>query len=185
MKPAPANLTPKARRTRASLLEAGQRLMGRHGTAGVNVMAVCAEAVVGRTSFYNYFNDVDELLEAVAMEAAAGIRAKFDHLHADQPRGRVRLKACLRMILCLAVEDAETALLLTALAEAIPDVRGLVCAEIHAELSAIGDPKIEDVEGLSSFLSITILALARQFAEGQLDKETVDRHLDRLWACVP
>jgi AcrR family transcriptional regulator len=181
----PAYLTPKAHRTRASLLVAGRRLVGLHGKAGVNVMAVCAEAGVGRTSFYKYFEDVEGLLEAVVLEVAGDIKASFDHLHSEQPRGRTRLKACLKMILSVAVEEPETALLLTTLAQTTPEIEGLIRSEIKAELSAESDPSIEDVAGLSGFLSITILALARQFSEGKLAEDSVDQHLRRLLRSIP
>ena len=180
----PTDLTPKARRTRLSLLVAGRRLIGLNGRAGVNVMAVCAEAGVGRTSFYKYFEDVEGLLEAVVLDVAKDIKTKFDHLHSEQPRGRARLQACLKMILSVAVEEPETALLLTSLAQTSPEIEGLVRSEISAELSAVSDPRIEDVEGLSSFLSIAILALARQFSEGKLAEGSVDGHLRRLVRCI-
>ena len=179
-----ADLTPKARRTRASLLEAGRRLTGRNGVAGVTVLAVCAEADVGRTSFYNYFEDVEGLVAAVAFEAAAEIKAKFDLLHSDQPRGRERLKACLKMILKLAVDDPDAVLLLTSLTRSTPGVGDLIVSEIRAELSAVPDPPNGDAAALSDFLAITTLAFAREFAEGKLAADTVDVHLDYLWESV-
>lgn len=179
-----ADLTPKARRTRASLLAAARRLVGLHGRAGINVMAVCAEAGVGRTSFYKYFEDVEGLLEAVVLEVARDIKANFDHLHSKQPRGRTRLRACLKMVLSVAAEEPETALLITSLAQTMPEIEGLIRSEISAELSAVSDPGIEDVVGLSGFLSITILALARQISEGKLAKDSVDQHLAILLRCI-
>lgn len=180
----PTDLTPKARRTRELLLDAGRKLTGQRGATGINVMAVCAEAEVGRTSFYNYFDDVEGLVATVATEAAREIKVRFDGLHAGQPRGRERLKSCLKMILTLAVEDPDRVLLLTSLAQSSPEVSGLLTSEIHAELSATDDPQIEDVTGLSDFLAITILALARQFAEGKLALDSLDRHLESLWKSV-
>ena len=180
----PKDLTPKARRTRTSLLDAGRKLTGLYGSAGVNVMAVCAEAGVGRTSFYNYFEDVEALVAAVAIEAAKEIKARFDNLHSCQPRGRERLRACLKMILLLAVENPDTTLLLTSLVRSSPEVRNLLWSEIHTELSAVDELQKEDVTKLSDFLAITTLALARQFAEGDLAPSSIDRHLEFLWRSV-
>ena len=180
-----ADLTPKARRTRASLLDAGRRLYGLHGVAGVNVMSVCAEAGVGRTSFYNYFDDVEGLVGTLALDAAKDMKAKFDHLHSDQPRGRKRLRACLKMILTLAVEEPATALLVTSLAQSSPKVGDLLSTEIHAELSAESDLSIEDVQGLTEFLSIATFALTRELAEGNPTGVCVDRYMEILWRCVP
>ena len=121
---APADLTPKARRTRSALLSAARAEIGRSGVPGVTVMAVCARAEVGRTSFYNYFEDVEALVSAVAIEVAEEIKERFDRLHQDMPRGRARLEACLGMILETAVSDSETTRLLVSLSGVIPDQEG-------------------------------------------------------------
>lgn len=180
----PTDLTPKARRTRALLLNAGQKLIGLHGIGGVNVMAVCFEANVGRTSFYNYFDDVDSLVRAVALEAATEIKSNFDHLHRDQPRGLERLKACLKMILTQAVEEPESALLLTALIQTSSEIEDLLFSEIYAELSGMGGFEDKELRLRSTFLTIAVLALVRRFADGRLLTESIDGHLDLLLASV-
>ncbi|MGB0958802.1 MAG: TetR/AcrR family transcriptional regulator [Halocynthiibacter sp.] len=177
-----ADLTPKARRTRVSLLEAGQRLIGLHGAAGVNVMSVCAEAGVGRTSFYNYFDDVEALTKAIAVTAARGIKNQFDQIHLDCPRGRERLFTCLEMILSLAVETPDTILLVTSLAQSDPEIGNLLRSEIQAELSAAGghDPSAP----LADFITVTVLALARHFAEQKLPAQDIDAQLNILRNCI-
>ena len=184
MPPNPDDLTPKARRTRALLLNAGQWLMGQHGIRGVNVMSVCAKANVGRTSFYTYFDDVDSLIKTLTLEAVTQIKTKFDRMHKDQPRGFERLQACLKMILTLAVEDPQTALLLTSLSDPSSEVEDLLYSEIHAELCAMSGHNDKhndiDVPRLATFLAITLLALVRRHAEGGLPADSMDGHLDLL-----
>jgi len=175
-----ANLTPKARRTLSSLVSAAETLIGRHGIQGVTVMSVCAEAGVGRTSFYNYFEDVGALTNVVATEAAKKIKERFDGLHVGVPRGAERLRACLGMILETSVNDANEMLLLTALAQEVQEVSDLLEAEIAAELAA--EPVIQsiDIEALSRLLATALLALARQLAVGSIPSLAKDRHVEFL-----
>ncbi len=174
------NLTPKARRTRAALIDAARSLIGREGTTGVNVMTVCAEANVGRTSFYNYFEDIDVLISAVALEAAADIKARFDQMHEEQPRGRERLRNCLDMMLSLAGSDHDTVLLLTSLAHTTPEISAMMETEIAAELRAESPATERCAEPLARYLTVATLALARHVATGTIPKDDVDQYLEFL-----
>lgn len=177
MPSSPNDLTPKARRTRSSLLTAAQALIGTEGISGLTVMSVCSEARVGRTSFYNYFDDIESLARVVATEAANRIKERFDDLHAGLPRGLERLEACLGMILRLSVEDPRTMLLLTSLARAVPEVPELVEKEIVHELSHVAGISGADRAPLGRFLTIATLALARQLAKGALPGDSVEMQL--------
>lgn len=172
------DLTPKARRTRSTLLAAARIELGHRGVVGANVMAVCERAGIGRTSFYNYFEDADALVSVVARETMLELKERFDHLHQDLPRGRDRLKACLRMILELAVEDPETILLLESLSASVPEIIELLEAEIAEELSAFTNSREEDLTVLGQFLALTILAVARQLAKCRLPKHDIDQHVE-------
>lgn len=171
------NLTPKARRTRAALIKAAKSLIAREGTAGVNVMAACAEANVGRTSFYNYFEDIDVLVAAVALEAAVDIKTRFDQMHEEQPRGRERLMNCLGMILTLAKIDPESVLLLTSLAHTTPEITAIIESEIVTELKAATPANVRGAEPLARFLTVTTLALARHMATGDIPKDSIEQNL--------
>lgn len=148
-------LTPKSRRTRAALLDATRSLAGSQGPGAVSVRTICAQAGVGRTSFYTYFEDAEAALLATARDAAELIRARFNRLHATQPRGPERLRACFEMIFELAAQDPGTVTFLTAMAErdrAIPDL-------LHSEIAEeTGD------EALAAHLATCCLALARAIA---------------------
>lgn len=177
-------LTPKAQRTRAALLSAAATTIGRQGVAAINVMSVCDEAGVGRTSFYNYFPDVATLTGEVAAIAAGDIKQRFDRLHVATPRGSVRLRACFDMILQLALDEAETVLLLTALADATPEVLALLEAEIIAELSAESAATPNQLEALARFLALATIGLARDLAAGKIGPGQKGLHVNFLMRTV-
>lgn len=175
-------LTPKARRTREALLAAGRKLLGRDGVAAINVMTICAEAGVGRTSFYSYFDDVDTLIGTILSDMALTIRSRFNSLHQDQPRGVERLEACLRMVLELARNEPETVLLLTSLAEHTPFVEDLLKQEIAEELKGNSERKDQWPKVLVSYLAVTTLAVSRRIAMGQMPEDEPDQVVSYLLA---
>lgn len=180
-----ADLTPKARRTRSALLDAARAELGHQGVAGLTVMAVCERAGVGRTSFYNYFEDTDALVTIVARETATGIKTRFDRLHVEMPRGRERLKTCLSMILNAAADEPEAILVLASLSSSQPEIIELLHTEISAELAAFTIGPEDDNLALAQYLGQTLLALARQVALGNIPGQEIDRHVEFMMrACV-
>lgn len=167
------NLTAKARRTRSEIVRAARGIVGLKGIAGVNVMEVCAAADVGRTSFYNYFDDIDGLVEAVAADVAQAIRVQFEGLHSDEPRGSNRLEKCLYMLFETAVQDPETVLLLTSLAVNGSPVRDVLQLEILEELRGANHTDEEQLLSKAHFLTSCILALSRDFASGQATRKDI------------
>ena len=141
-------------------------------------MEVCDIAKVGRTSFYNYFEDADQLTASVVQEAAQSLKDQFDALHEGQPRGLARLESCLDMILNLAVDDRETAMLVTSLAQNTHTKPKLLHQEIEQELagaSRTGELSLTDKkrESLTQFLAITTMAICRELALGNLGKDQI------------
>ncbi|MCB0081932.1 MAG: TetR/AcrR family transcriptional regulator, partial [Caldilineaceae bacterium] len=143
---------------------------------GVTVMAGCQRAGVGRTSFYNYFADVPDLLRTVIDETGQAVQAQFEALHGERRRGIERLERCLQMVLQLATNDPEFGLVLTALATSYPETADLLREQIHLELSAAGEagvlPSLQgECAAQANFLTTTTLAVARDLAAGRLDAE--------------
>jgi AcrR family transcriptional regulator len=62
--------TERGRVTRDRVLSAATRLVAEHGVAGVSLDDVEAEAGVGRSQLYYYFDDRDDLLRSVAAATA-------------------------------------------------------------------------------------------------------------------
>ena len=67
------------RAERALLVDAGYRLFGEEGEAGVSVRSVCRECGLNTRYFYESFDDVDDLLGAV-----------YDRVSRDRRRSRPR-----------------------------------------------------------------------------------------------
>lgn len=183
-----ADLTPKARKTRSALIKAARTQIGAQGAAGVTVMDVCQTAGVGRTSFYNYFDDVDALVGTVATETAEAIKFRFDQFHKDEPRGISRLEKCLAMILSIAADDPETMLLLTSLAPEIVSIPNLLQREIGQELA--GAEKQDALgltdqhrKALSRFLTVSTLALGNEIAMRKLPEEEIGQYVSILLRC--
>lgn len=61
----PTPVTPKGRRTRAALLEAGAVIAERDGLAGLSVAHVVEQAGVAKGTFYVYFTDRDAFIDAL------------------------------------------------------------------------------------------------------------------------
>ena len=182
--------TPKAKRTRTSLLTAARYLVGEKGVDGVTVMGVCDHAKVGRTSFYNYFKDIPELLSTIANEVGLMVKDRFEQLHGNQPRGGERLRLCLRMILQIASEETEFALLITSLSNRYPEIKNLLRSQINLELSAIRENSLleitqEDCEAQSDFLTVATLALVDELASKQLPTQAIEKYVSYLMSIVP
>lgn len=162
--------TKKAQITRQNIVAAARNMIGQRGAQSMSVMDVCAEANVGRTSFYNYFPDLQTLIETVAVDAILEAKQKFDKVHQEFPRGKARLKACFEMIFETAVTDRETTLLITSIAETTPQMTALIEVEIRNELDAILDSNSDEIEKRSNILTLSVLSLARQFALGSQER---------------
>src|ERR1700735_2131396 len=58
-------VTPKGRRTREALIEAGGSVAEHAGLAGLSVAAVAAQAGVAKGTFYLYFEDRESFIDAL------------------------------------------------------------------------------------------------------------------------
>lgn len=173
-----SDLTPKARQTRTSLIKAARTVIGEKGVSGVRVMEVSEAADVGRTSFYNYFVDSDDLVAAVIEEAAQSLKDRFDALHRGVPRGLQRLELCLEMILALAADEKETAMLITSLFQFNGTKPDLLHNEIEQELQGAfrnGELSLTDDyrRSLTQFVEVSTMAICREIALGRMKRDEI------------
>ncbi len=77
----------KKERTRQQLMAAGLRVLAEKGQ-GLTVSDVVAEAEVSSGTFYNYFADRDELLEALAEHSALSLAAAAAQERIEDPARR-------------------------------------------------------------------------------------------------
>ena len=173
--PEATHLTPKARRTRQRLIDAGRSLVGHHGVDLINVARLCEEAGVGRTSFYTYFVSAEAVLNEVAEAAATGIRDAFDEGHSRTPRGAARLRECLGMLFGLASDKRELALLLTSLAGEMGPVRDILFAEVRAEIEAIPGLDRRDHDALTHLVAQGAITTMRELARHRMTAATAAR----------
>jgi len=80
----------KKERTRALLVAAGLRVLAEKGL-GLTVSDVVAEAEVSNGTFYNYFTDREELLEAVAEHSTLALAAAAAAEPVEDPARRFAL----------------------------------------------------------------------------------------------
>ena len=91
---APAN--PRAARTKAALMAAGQRLFSRSPIDAVTVDDIVQAAEVGKGSFYNHFSDREALARAIAAQIRASIEGAVTLANAgvDDPARRLARAVC-------------------------------------------------------------------------------------------
>ncbi|MFC7504987.1 TetR/AcrR family transcriptional regulator [Nocardioides sp. GCM10030258] len=100
-------------RTRGVLVAAGRTLIGTHGVAGLKIQDITEEADVALGSFYNYFSNKEELVEAVVEESLAEMAATagINDANRDQDPAVTTALAVLRIV-GIAFTDPDLARLL-------------------------------------------------------------------------
>jgi TetR/AcrR family transcriptional repressor of nem operon len=86
-------VTPKGRRTRESLLEAGEIVAERDGLAGLSVAVVADRAGVAKGTFYLYFEDRESFIDALHQRFYAQVTEAVSRAVAGLPAGREQLLA--------------------------------------------------------------------------------------------
>ena len=87
--------TKKGYLARKNILLATATLLGEQGIEGLNISAICQQAQMPRTSFYNYFSNLDEVLEALVLDITTSFEKEFEVLHDYPERGAKRLATCI------------------------------------------------------------------------------------------
>jgi TetR/AcrR family transcriptional regulator, transcriptional repressor for nem operon len=96
--------TPKGRRTRAALLQAGDIVAERDGLSGLSVTAVVEQAGVAKGTFYLYFPDRESFIDALHQRFYSQVTEAVSLAVADIAPGRELLLAAIEAYLdiCLA-----------------------------------------------------------------------------------
>jgi AcrR family transcriptional regulator len=81
----PAPRSPKGRRTRARLLEAGKTVFERDGFLQARITDIATEAGVSHGSFYHYFNSKEEVFREIAEEVEVRLISMDDVAHDAGP----------------------------------------------------------------------------------------------------
>ncbi|HWJ82439.1 MAG TPA: TetR/AcrR family transcriptional regulator [Nocardioides sp.] len=164
-------------RTRGVLMAAGRKLIGSHGITGLKISDITEEADVALGSFYTYFANKDELVEAVVeeslaeMAAAVGITSE----NRDQDPAVTTALAVLRVV-GIAFTDPDLARLLVRLDHADlvysramgPDALAVVRAGVATGRFDVPDPTVVVHNVVAGSL-----ALIRRILDGEHDRSVV------------
>lgn len=99
----------KRARTRAMLLEVTFALLGREGGLTTRIEEICDAAGVSRGTFYNYFNSVEELYDALSFELNHEFNVKVTDILMQMPTAAERAGSAIRYYLDRAVRDPKWA----------------------------------------------------------------------------
>lgn len=99
----------KRARTRTTILEAAFKLLGRERGLTTRIEEIIEEAVVSRGTFYNYFNSMDELFEALQYELNHDFNNAVLAAVSDMPDAAARASAAIRYYLARARQDQQWA----------------------------------------------------------------------------
>lgn len=158
-------------------MAAGRKLIGSHGITGLKISDITEEADVALGSFYTYFANKDELVEAVVeeslaeMAAAVGITSE----NRDQDPAVTTALAVLRVV-GIAFTDPDLARLLVRLDHADlvysramgPDALAVVRAGVATGRFDVPDPTVVVHNVVAGSL-----ALIRRILDGEHDRSVV------------
>jgi AcrR family transcriptional regulator len=99
----------RKRETRARLVEAATRVIGRGGLAAATIATVTEAADVGFGTFYSYFASLEELLQEAVAEILGALAESNDALVAGESDPAAALAIGLRHTVGLAERDPATA----------------------------------------------------------------------------
>ena len=152
--------SPKGRRTRARLLEAGKTVFERDGFLQARISDIAAEAGVSHGSFYHYFDTKEELFREIAEEVEVRLVSMDDIAHnVDDEAGPIdRIRAANRSYLSAYRKEARIMRVIEEVSRYNEDVR-------------MARAKRDD------YLTVrTESAIARLQAEGVADRRIDTRH---------
>lgn len=85
----------KGLRAREAILDAAFRLIAKGGLGTLNVSRITSEAGIGRASFYNYFDHVDDVALELFRRTQMQMEEMLESIHQQHERGAKRLQLCL------------------------------------------------------------------------------------------
>ena len=124
--PSPGGYPKKRARTRRQLLNAGMVVLADKGPEGATVSEIARTARMATGTFYNHFQSMPDLVEAVTDELATGVAIGHETLEriANDPASRVLLGT--GQLLDLAHDDPASARAFVALLSTVPPFRARV-----------------------------------------------------------
>lgn len=175
--------TETAAATRSALVRAAGELLDAGGPEGVTLRAVGARAGVSRGAPYGHFENKEDLLTALAVEAWRRVGQQLGQMQADSKTpGAERLRAALRLTLDLARRQPHLYALMFATPGSNPEP--LIQAASSAQdlfLAIIADSVSgADPRQIGALLMSTVHGIASMELAGQLDSDKWNTTGDQL-----
>ncbi len=134
--PAPAHGYPRKRaRTRRQLMVAGMTVLARSGPDGATVGEVARLARVAPGTFYNHFDDLEAMVDAVVDALAGSVEIALERLRDVEYDVAAQVAIGTRQLLDLARIDPPTAHAFTTLVATVPAFRTRVRAAVSAAIT--------------------------------------------------
>ncbi|MBH0779771.1 TetR/AcrR family transcriptional regulator [Nocardia bovistercoris] len=189
--------SPKGRRTRARLLEAGKAVFERDGFLQARITDIASRAEVSHGSFYHYFESKEALFREIAEEVEVRLVSMDDIAHDSDRKGdaMARIRAANRSYLLAYRREAKIMRVIEEVSRYDQDVRavrtkrddylGIRLESAIARLQADGlaDPRID-----KRYAAMALGGMVARFAETMFiggwsyDFDRAVEQLTLLWA---
>ncbi|MGH6652188.1 MAG: TetR/AcrR family transcriptional regulator [Sphingopyxis sp.] len=97
----------KRARTRTALLDSAFTLLGRENGRNTRIEEICGESGISRATFYNYFNNMDEVFSALSDELNHDFNRAVTRIISALPTAAERAGAAVRYYLERALHDPK------------------------------------------------------------------------------
>ncbi|MEM7016778.1 MAG: TetR/AcrR family transcriptional regulator [Pseudomonadota bacterium] len=173
----------KRERTRTALLESALDVIAQKGVEGAKINEITDNAGMANGTFYNHFDDKEQIIQAVAIYAAEQIGGRIDAEMAHLDKATARMVTATTKAINLAIDKPVLGLVLIDLINQSTETRNEMMRFLKLDLK-LGQQQGEfDIE-LSQFLLDQVVALItasmrNQITEG-IDAQKTARTCDYI-----
>ena len=172
---------------RTALRDAAMALIAEKGVDGFSVGALCARAGLKRTSFYTYYQTMEDLLDEVSLQEDANYDAAVEAAFGDLPPGTRRFAFTILHFFRLAEaeEDAVWNRCAIELLVAHPPTwersTGSVRENLETAINAGEmDLSLDDLDSYVDLVFAVLIGLKSRLRQGRLEKGTGPRTMSLL-----
>lgn len=168
--PSPGRYRRARARTRAALLDAARQVMADSGVEGTTIADIAARAGVSPGTFYNYFDDVPAVLDALVGDLIGYIDAVLTDVHSLDLPPAERFVMGVDRVLRLPEQDPAWAWCLVRFEPTMARLREALSAHLAMRTSSVGRPSARRHEGVLADVVIgTMVASVQSRLQGRAD----------------